>query len=527
MHHQDNPLTTNKKRHFLDVDVESKENIASTDREKRFCTNLLFNNNQFYEKNLLKNHNQWLIREASNKSSEIQNTGTGFTLAYLSMDKLVKISLKKMELSKAIMNKEFTIENNIKISLTLENQILPKENDDVSKKWHVTQNGNIQLEMIKLDDHIVNCFVHPWVNPQIVIDQMIYNAKPTIAIYRIAEPKEKVLCVGTDSPFSAYYEVAYLTNNHSIKTFKIKTYTNDPEEIKKSIDEIFIQSKFVHKSYEDTEKSEVKAELTTFQQAPQKQCSLIALHRNKIIYPEEKIHLLENLKETLIIALQTPSNESKQGIYPSDKMEKPLPGATSCEIKRILSKPDRPAFNQKWVIITGHHIDSDLNTLSGSYIHPFFPVEEIKFYNVLEIAKFILQCGYKVGDHINLLLYICKAGLSYDEKRSFAYQLASQLALYGISSTIVASKTDVGRFNGTYHDDEIKNECLKFRVANGPEDIIVVTGRPDDNNTPIIEEKFNEYPDGFFITSYGLGDKNILMNHINESKNNISNSKYN
>jgi len=511
---EDSNLTKKLKR------VHPDEILSHTDEIplKKFRANILFGGSR-YESNLLKQNGQWLIRESSTNQDDELN----FVFAICEDGQITKVRLKKEELINCIINKKAICTNGT-FNLIAAHLISPTEHT-VSKKWLVTNDGNVISSKPNINDYVVNGFLKPYINPELIIDYMKNDARPSVVIYRIDDQGKKFDCtIGEpNNYFSASYEIAYLRNNNTVSKIPFRIYTNDSKKIKEGLCKFLSADTDVFVPEELKQKKEVFRELEVNQATPKIKCGLIYVHRNKAIFPEEFIHITQNVTETLIISVQTPSEEARICHYDSNSQS----GGTACEIQRILSKPVVTSSNQKWVIVTGHH-GGHHHALSGSYIHTssIFKQNAEKtnlIIKVDELKNLLMECGYRKGDHINILLYVCSAATAMSDDKSFAKQLAYLLAEEGISSTIVASKNRVGRFDGRYEEDEIERECLRFRTKNekgepAPEAVVVITGTPGDSIA--IEEKLNQYPHGFYITPYGLGQKNDLIPSL-QPKNHI------
>lgn len=183
------------------------------------------------------------------------------------------------------------------------------------------------------------------------------------------------------------------------------------------------------------------------------------------------MHHVDPSTKTMIICPQKP-DEGSHRKAPAGKtsvMLQKLTGAGFFSMhrnKEIVNEEERAMFHEHlvsggWLIITGHGVDS---RVAGAYKLDDGSVLDIEF-TPADYVNLILQShALKDGDHINIILSICNGAKTFEDV-SFAGQLASDLAVCGISSDIYASMSAVGRitdYNPSIGDK--LNKRLRFRL---------------------------------------------------------------
>lgn len=428
-------------------------------------------------------HGKWLIRESS-------TTENVFTIDCYTVDNAINFTSQRF-------GKDALL-NLLRTTTYLSRLIYPSD-ELVSNNYYMNTTGAMKVTRAPVDTSSVvkQGFLAPGYDVNKMIAKMQLDQAPAVIIYRSSITK-KVWCDRSQ------YAVTYVRETGELASFSFATGEKTIYGIKNQVMTLLMQQSLKPKQSVFDALSVVEPRVT-------KSCGLIHLHRNKKIRPEEMLFIVEPLAHSasvLILSTQTPTEKAKKGVASVAN------GGTGCEIERILSKAK--TFPEKWIIVTGHG-DQGAQALSGIYMsdlyQPGIAAEELDIIcDAKEYAQLFLDSGLKSGDAVNILLYVCYSGAHKgDEKNSFATQLAECLAQQGIASYIVASKTAVARFDGQYRDvlHEVRGECLSYRVDGGPENIVVVTGKP--GHPMVIEEKYHQYPDGFYITSDGLGARHAVV----------------
>lgn len=159
-----------------------------------------------------------------------------------------------------------------------------------------------------------------------------------------------------------------------------------------------------------------------------------------------------------------------------------------------------------WLVITGHGQEGALVT-TGSYLRADRETGEVVELDVDRSAQdFVnaaMQSGLKKGDHINVALYVCYgARKGKNDELSFAQQVATEFLKRGVTSTVVASLSSVGR-QGL--NDVRSGGWLPFSTNN--EDLVVFS------NGILDQEKTMEYSQSgvhFSENGVGVSDKKAL-----------------